>query len=46
MAPVLIEDKYATIIEKRGFKKFKDVHLTSAFNLSYTYKMDLKMKEE
>lgn len=35
MNPLQIEDKYATLIDKRGFKKFKDIGLTQFFNLSY-----------
>lgn len=33
--PHQIEDRYATLIEKRGFKKFKDVMLTQFFNACF-----------
>jgi hypothetical protein len=28
LTPLLIEDKYSTMIEKRGFKKYKDLVMT------------------
>ena len=42
----LIEDKYATMIDKRMFRKSKDIALTQQINLSYIYKIEPKIKEE
>jgi hypothetical protein len=34
------------MIEKRGFKKYKDVTMTYQYNLCYTYRIEPKIKEE
>ncbi len=34
------------MIDKRMFRKLKDVPLTQYFNLSYIYKIEPKLKEE
>lgn len=34
-----IEDRYATLIDKRGFSKYKDLNLTKTINLCFNYKM-------
>jgi hypothetical protein len=41
-----IEDRFSNLIDKRGFKKYKDVALTNQFNVSYQYKLEAKVKEE
>ena len=34
-----IEDKYATLIDKRGFKRYTDIPLAKSINLSYIFKL-------
>lgn len=46
MPQMQIEDRYAQLIDKRGFKKYKDVYLTNGFGISYQYKLEPKVKEE
>jgi len=41
-----IEERYATLIEKRGFKKYKDMAMTSIFKMSYQYKIEVGFREE
>ena len=33
------EDKYVTLVEKRGFRKYKDDNLKKQANLCYCYRM-------
>lgn len=34
-----IEDRYATMIDKRGFTKYKDPALARVIGLNFTYRM-------
>ncbi|CDW89623.1 dedicator of cytokinesis protein 2 [Stylonychia lemnae] len=40
-----IEDRYATLIDKRAFKKYRDPNLAKLINLCYTYRMESKIDE-
>eukprot|EP00347_Sterkiella_histriomuscorum_P008264 403345746 len=40
-----IEEKYSTLIDKRGFKKYRDPNLAKYINLCYSYRMESKIDE-